>query len=131
MQIWQLLWDSFRDYARYFFGELANWHVHNYLYWLIGLSLLVYGLELLRPWRKEQRRIRHDFWLDAFYMLFNFFLFPLLGFFAISQVCVFFLTQFFGLFGLENTSFVEIAALPIWAQWVNHSFFRSHSRLDC
>jgi len=55
MQIWQVFWDSFRGYARYFFGEFTNLHVHNYLYWLVGLSLLVYSLELLRPFLFSSR----------------------------------------------------------------------------
>lgn len=58
----------------------------NYFYWLLGLSILVWLLEIGLPWRKKQARIRHDFWLDAFYMFFNLFVFPLLGFYALSEI---------------------------------------------
>lgn len=47
----------------------------NYFYGLILISLLVMILELLFPWRKEQRFFRKDFWLDTWYMFFNLFVF--------------------------------------------------------
>lgn len=50
---------------------------NNYFYGLIAISLLVWGLELAFPWRKEQKAIRKDFWLDGFYMFFNFFVFSI------------------------------------------------------
>ena len=49
----------------------------NYFWGLLLISLLVWGLELLFPWRKQQGVFRKDFGLDAFYMFFNFFLFAL------------------------------------------------------
>ena len=47
----------------------------NYFWMLTIVSVLVWGLELAFPWRKNQKPIRRNFWLDAFYMYFNFFLF--------------------------------------------------------
>jgi len=49
----------------------------NYFWGLIVISLLVWGLEILFPWRKNQAVFRKDFWLDGFYMFFNFFLFSI------------------------------------------------------
>jgi sterol desaturase/sphingolipid hydroxylase (fatty acid hydroxylase superfamily) len=49
----------------------------NYFWGLILISLFVFALELLFPWRKTQKVIRKDFWLDGFYMFFNFFVFSL------------------------------------------------------
>jgi len=49
----------------------------NYFWGLIAISLVVWLLEILFPWRKEQAVIRTDFWLDAFYMFFNFFIFAI------------------------------------------------------
>ena len=60
-------------------GEIANPGWGNYFYYLIVLSLAVWGLELVFPWRKNQPAFRKDFWLDAFYMFFNFFIFSLVG----------------------------------------------------
>ena len=49
----------------------------NYFWGLILISLFVFALEFLFPWRKTQKVIRKDFWLDGFYMFFNFFVFSL------------------------------------------------------
>lgn len=63
------------------------WYI-NYFWGLIVISLLVWGLEILFPWRKEQSIFRKDFWLDAFYMFFNFFLFSIVisGFYKVLEV---------------------------------------------
>ena len=66
---------AFQQYASYMWREITHPHWHNYFYWLIAISLAVYGWELIQPWRVYQARLRRDFWLDAFYMFFNFFIF--------------------------------------------------------
>ena len=38
----------------------------NYFWGLIVISLIVYGLELLFPWRKQQAILRKDFFVDEF-----------------------------------------------------------------
>ena len=53
------------------------WH-NNYFWGLIVISLVVWLLEIIFPWRKNQSSIRKDFWMDAFYMFFNFFIFSIL-----------------------------------------------------
>ena len=58
----------------------------NMFYFLIVASLFVWGLEYLMPWRKKQSIIRKGFWLDAFYMFFNFYIFSLLLSAALSNV---------------------------------------------
>lgn len=60
----------------------------NYFWGLIILSLLVWSMEILFPWRKEQSVFRKDFWLDGFYMFFNFFLFAIAisGFYKLLQL---------------------------------------------
>lgn len=80
--------NGYKSYASYLWGEVSNPSWHNYFYWLIGGSLLFFALELARPWRKEQPKFRKDFWLDTFYMFFNFFLFSLIVFNAASDVFV-------------------------------------------
>ena len=50
----------------------------NYFWGLIVISLIVWGLETLFPWRKQQTIFRKDFFLDGFYMFFNFFVFSIL-----------------------------------------------------
>ncbi len=75
-------------YADYLYRDITEPSFRSYFYLLLGVSAVVYCLELLRPWRRAQRRVRRDFWLDAFYMFFNFFLFSLLGYNALSDVAV-------------------------------------------
>lgn len=108
--------NSFSDYGNYLWSEILHPHWGNYFYWLIGLSLVVWGLELLFPWRKEQKAIREDFWLDVFYMFFNFFLFSLVVFIGVSNVGVALFNDFIGLFGLNNIVAFEIGTWPVWLQ---------------
>lgn len=60
----------------------------NFFWGLILISLLVWSLEILFPWRKNQSIFRKDFWLDAFYMFFNFFLFSIAisGVYAVMEI---------------------------------------------
>ena len=58
----------------------------NGFYVLIFASLLIWGLEILTPWRKNQKAFRKDFWLDGFYMFFNFYIFNLLLYAALSNI---------------------------------------------
>ncbi|UCE01823.1 MAG: sterol desaturase family protein [Candidatus Latescibacterota bacterium] len=116
MQYWTLFVDTLRGYADYLYREITHPGIHNYFYMLIAVSLLVYALELMLPWRKHQRRIRRDFWLDAFYMFFNFFLFSLLGFAALFQVGVQAFNDILGRFGIENLVAIHIEAWPNWVQ---------------
>jgi sterol desaturase/sphingolipid hydroxylase (fatty acid hydroxylase superfamily) len=113
----ELFWNSFTGYARYFFHEVMNPHWGNYFYWLIAISVAVYLLELFFPWRKDQPRVRKDFWLDAFYMFFNFFLFSLVGYAAVSDVVVNAFNDFLRwAFGIENLVAIQVGNLPYWTQ---------------
>jgi len=77
--------NSYSGYFNYLLDEITRFHWENYFYGLIILSLVVWGLELLLPWRKDQKIFRKDFWLDTFYMFFNFFLLNLIVFIALSN----------------------------------------------
>jgi sterol desaturase/sphingolipid hydroxylase (fatty acid hydroxylase superfamily) len=113
---WNIIRDSFTGYWNYLVSEISNPSWDNYFYWLLGLSLLVFLLEIIVPWRKNQAIIRKGFWLDAFYILFNFFLFSLVGYNALSNVGVALFNDFLGLFGIKNIVALEVGSLPIWAQ---------------
>jgi len=103
---------SFSEYYNYLVSEILNPSWHNYFYWLIGISLFFWAWEILFPWRKNQSIIRKDFWLDAFYMFFNFFLFSLIGYNAVSNVFVNLFNDFISLFGLTNIVAISVASLP-------------------
>jgi len=50
----KIISDSFTGYWNYLVYEITHPSWHNYFYMLIGLSLAVWVLELLFPWRKNQ-----------------------------------------------------------------------------
>ncbi len=87
----------------------------NYFWGLTLISLVIWGLEILFPWRKQQALFRKDFWLDGFYMYFNFFLFTLAisGFYKLLEL-------FFADLGVGAQSLVliDLSSLPMWAQLV-------------
>lgn len=85
----------------------------NYFWGLIVISLFVWGLEVVIPWRKNQSIFRKDFWLDGFYMFFNFFLFSIVisGFYKVLELG-------FRDLGLVTKSLavINLKALPVWGQ---------------
>ncbi|MEP0712143.1 MAG: sterol desaturase family protein [Algoriphagus sp.] len=110
--------DGYYGYWNYFIGEILNPSWNNYFYWLIGASLVIYGLELLFPWRKNQPVLREHFWLDIFYLFWNYFLFALVAYNALSMVAVEAFNDFLSLFGITNTVAIKVDQLPGWLQLV-------------
>ena len=84
----------------------------NYFWGLILISLIVWSLEILFPWRKNQAIFRKDFWLDFFYMFFNFFIFSIAisGFYKILAV-------FFEDFSITAKS-LALVDISEWKPWV-------------
>ncbi len=108
--------NAYTGYYNYLISEILYPTWNNYFYWLIALSLIVWLLEVIFPWRKQQAAFRKDFWLDGFYMFFNFFLFSLIGFNAISTIGVDLFNSFLASLGINNLVAVNLAALPKWTQ---------------
>ena len=115
-QYWSVFVEGYRGYAAYLWNEITHPHPKSYLLWLVGVSLFFFLLELARPWRPDQPRLRKDFWLDAFYMFFNFFLFSLVIYNAASDVAVHFFRDRLASVGIENLVAIEIGSWPVWAQ---------------
>ncbi|MEM7102392.1 MAG: sterol desaturase family protein [Bacteroidota bacterium] len=111
----KIIGDSYSGYASYLWREITQPHWQNYFYMLIGISAFFFVLEVARPWRKDQPRFRKDFWLDFFYMFFNFFLFSLIIFSAASNVIVELFNDFLALFGVTNLLAIKVAEMPRWA----------------
>lgn len=112
----------------------VNWH-DNYFWFLTLLSIVVWGLELAFPWRKNQKAIRRDFWLDAFYMYFNFFIFA-------SIVYVFYqLIADYWPFDMSKLAILDLSHLPHWlalviffilndfVQWFTHVLLHRYNFL--
>ncbi|MEM9001674.1 MAG: sterol desaturase family protein [Bacteroidota bacterium] len=85
----------------------------NYVWGLVAISLLVWVLEMLFPWRKDQSIFRKDFWLDGSYMFFNFFVFAIViqGVYNMLEIG-------FGQLGIttKSLSLLNITNWSMWAQ---------------
>jgi sterol desaturase/sphingolipid hydroxylase (fatty acid hydroxylase superfamily) len=118
-----------------------NWE--NYFYGLILISLVVWGLEIIFPWRKNQPLFRKDFWLDTFYMFFNFFLLNLIVLIALSNTAEQLFNDVLGLVGVSVANFqlFDINTFPYWAritvffiiidfvQWFTHTLLHRYEFL--
>ena len=118
-----------------------NWE--NYFYGLILISLIVWGLEIFFPWRKNQPIIRKDFWLDTFYMFFNFFLLNLIVLIALSNTAALFFNDGLAIVNLSIANFqlFDIDTFPYWArllvffviidfvQWFTHTLLHKYQFL--
>lgn len=112
----KIIADSFSGYYNYLINEITNPSWNSYFYWLLWVSLFVFSLEIILPWREKQPILRKGFWLDTFYIFFNFFLFSLIGYNALSNVGVELFNDFLGLFGIENIVAFKVDDLPVWSQ---------------
>jgi sterol desaturase/sphingolipid hydroxylase (fatty acid hydroxylase superfamily) len=106
---------GYKGYASYLWHAITHPSWRNYFYWLLGVSAFFFLLEILKPWRKDQPKLRQDFWLDFFYMFFNFFLFSLIIYQAASNVVVNFFNDALASIGINNLLAFEVMSWPIWA----------------
>lgn len=113
---WEIFVNGYKGYGQYLWNEITHPHLTNYFYWLIGVSLFFFALELIKPWRVNQPKFRKDFWLDAFYMFFNFFLFSLIIFNGLSDVIVnFFNDSIIALSGFDLQANNPLNSFPYWS----------------
>ena len=136
--------NSYADYWNYLKQSVLmelNWE--NYFYGLIIISIIVWLLEIVFPWRKNQAIFRKDFWLDAFYMFFNFFLLNLIVLIALSNSAAQIFNDFLGVFNLSIANFqlFDINQFPFWArifvffividfvQWFTHTLLHKYEFL--
>ena len=107
--------NGYSGYASYLWHEITHPSWKNYFYWLIIVSLFFFAIEIVNPWRKKQAIFRKDFWLDVFYMFFNFFIFSLIIYNAASDLVV-------NLFrdGIRSIMSIDIQAInpmETWPMW--------------
>lgn len=112
----KVIYDGYYGYGHYLVNEILHPGWHNYFYWLIGASLVIWLAEIFFPWRKDQPPIREHFWLDIFYLFWNYFLFALVAYNAFSMVAVNLFNDFLGLFGITNLVAIRVGNLPGWVQ---------------
>ena len=97
--------NGYGGYASYLWNDITNPTWKSYFWWLIIVSFFFLVLEVIIPWRKKQEVLRKDFWLDGFYMFFNFFIFSLIIYNAASDVIV----------NLFNDSIIAISGFNLQA----------------
>ncbi len=135
-----IILDSYEGSARYLWkiisAPLSNGRISGF-YFLIIISILIWGLEVLFPWRKNQNKIRKDFWLDSFYMFFNFYLFDVIIFAVVVKLTyTFFLKGIIAigynkgvLFNLSDLNWlvqmIIFFVLVDLVQWVVHKFLHT------
>ncbi len=142
MSLWETISNSYLGYFNYILTEITHPGWHNYFYALVVVSLFFLILEWIKPWRKSQSRFRKDFWLDFFYMFFNFFLFSLIIYNAASDVVVnFFNNGILSLTGFDLQASNPMRFWPLWAilltgfivrdfvQWWTHRLLHKIPRL--
>ncbi|MDB0601252.1 sterol desaturase family protein [Tenacibaculum maritimum] len=136
--------NSYANYWNYLKQSVLfelNWE--NYFYGLILISLVVWSLEILFPWRKNQALFRKDFWLDTFYMFFNFFLLNLIVLIALSNTAAELFNDLLHTIGLSISHFqlFELNSLPYlikiliffilidFVQWYTHTLLHKYDFL--
>lgn len=117
---------GYHDYANFLWNEIATPRWNSYFYMLIAVSLVFFLLEVILPWRKQQKILRKDFFLDAFYMFFNFFLFSLVIYNAASDMFVNLFNDgiawLTGGFDLQASN--PMQSWPLWAVLLTGFFVR-------
>lgn len=136
--------NSYSDYWNYIKQSvLMELEWENYFYGLIVISIAVWGLEILFPWRKNQPIIRKDFWLDGFYMFFNFFILNLIVLIALSNTAaqVFNDILSFANITINDFQLINLNALPYalrlflffivvdFTQWWTHRLLHTYEFL--
>lgn len=108
--------DAFKNYANYLWYEIQHPSWGNYFYGLVLLSAVVYLLEIVIPWRKNQSFIRKDFWLDLFYLCFNFFLFNLFFLEPFASVIQNFINNVQNFTGISSIQIFNFSSINPWLQ---------------
>ncbi len=143
--MWEKIINAYSGYFNYIYTEFTFqtglwWK--NYLLWWLIISAIFCLLEWAAPWRKGQKLIRKDFYLDLFYNFFNFFLFSLLIYNAASTVVADFFNQIIQDFiGVNLLKINPLQQLSAWAillvgfvirdfvQWNTHRWLHKSSFL--
>ena len=124
MKYLDIISKAYTGYANFLWSQILQPSWHNYFYWVIGASLLIWCLEIRFPWRKDQPKIRTDFWLDIFYTFWNYFLFSLVIYAALSEVFVNLFKDFLGVFDIKNEVAINMDKVPHWIRLLIVFVFR-------
>lgn len=119
MDLWEVVVKAYSNYWNYLWGAITHpFRFPNGFYFLVVVSFLVWMLELVFPWRKQQRAFRRDFWVDTFYMFFNYFFFNLIIFVALTKTTGILFGKAVSLIGLPSDHVFDLSGLPHWSQFL-------------
>ncbi len=119
MNVLETYLSSRSDYFNWFIGQatIESGSLYgNYFWFLAIISIVFFILEIVIPWRKNQPIFRKDFWLDFFYMYFNFFLFYLALFAGLGDFSSFFFSRTAHFLNIDQFT-ISIIKWPIWIQF--------------
>ena len=102
-------------HARYTWEQLTQPSWDNFYYWLAGLSLAIWIVEITLPWRRQQHMFRRDFWLDATYVAINMVVFPAAGFVAAGAAVWSLVAPALDSSGLAD-GLLPVKEWPVWIQ---------------
>lgn len=106
---------AWRGYAEWLWRDVTHPGWGSYTTLLVVVTAVFLVWEQLAPWR-PQPRLREGYWLDLFYVVFNFFLFSLLGFQAAATVASAMFDDALRAVGLGSLAVVHVDGWPTWAQ---------------
>ncbi len=118
MNIFKTFFDSSVGYANWLWGQITveSGSLYGNYFWFLGIiSAIFFILEVFIPWRKGQSVFRKDFWLDVFYMYFNFFIFYIILLAGLQNIVNELIDNVLLFFDIKNTVAINIQNLnPIW-----------------
>jgi sterol desaturase/sphingolipid hydroxylase (fatty acid hydroxylase superfamily) len=106
---------AFSGYARWVWSDVTQPGAHSYFTALVVITGALLVGEFVAPWRRQQF-LREGFGLDAFYLLFNFYVFGLLGFQALAATAHAGFADMLARMGLADRALLDLAGLPSAAQ---------------
>lgn len=116
-EIWNIIERSYKGYSSYIWNTITHpFDSANYFTLLILASIAIWLLEIAMPWRKKQAIFRKDFWIDAFYMFFNFYIFNLIVFIALSNTSAYLFGKLMAGIGLPDDHFFDFSYMNVWVQ---------------
>jgi sterol desaturase/sphingolipid hydroxylase (fatty acid hydroxylase superfamily) len=122
MQLLDKYISASKGYLEYLWRNISLDETHfiwgNYFYYLTLVSIVFFIAELIIPWRKNQKVFRQDFWKDAFFMYFNFFIFYIIFLAGGSEVGVHLFEKLFAFLGIEVGPLLYLNSLPNWIQFI-------------
>ncbi len=104
-------------YSNAFFGfayEIQHPSFNSFFYWMVGLSLLFWIIEIVFPWRKKFPVFHNELGINLFYLFFTLFIFPRLFYEPISRAGVILFNKLLVRF---NTNDIILQNIRLWPAW--------------